>query len=341
MAWTCIALFVLVAQPLPSSAASDALASPLKVSVAVGPVLPLGHAAERWTQLLNESGHARLAAKLHPGGALFERDAARELAALKDGRVDAAVGSTLPWSLSIPALGVFSLPWLAPDARALGALTASAALREMLASRLEAQGVVLVALAPLGHREVATVGRAIRSPGDVQGLRLRASPSPLLHDALSALGALPQAMPFTQAQAALSSGALDGQEGPPSALAAARVAVGGQRHLTLWGAIGEAMLFAVRKSLWEQWSEAERESVRRAAHQAIAETDAPAREDAAVRKLAQNGIAVVRITSAGHDAFRSGVREASARWRNAIGDDVVSLAEETLVQTPRPAAKAP
>ena len=129
--------------------------------------------------------------------------------------------------------------WIARGQRA-------ASQRDRLATR--SQGVVLVALAPLGHREVATTTRAIRGPADVKGLRLRTSPSPMLPDVLLALGAFPQAMPFAEAQAAFAKGALDGQEGSPTALAAARAVASGQRHLTQWGAIGDAMVFAVRKS---------------------------------------------------------------------------------------------
>jgi TRAP-type C4-dicarboxylate transport system substrate-binding protein len=324
----------------PAFAAADA-STPveIKVSVATGPALPLGKAAERWAQFLTETGGVRFAAKLYPGAALAGRDAARELATLKDGKADLAVGSALQWSLQVPALGVFSLPWIAPENRALEALAASEPLRNALASRLESQGVVLVALAPLGHREVATTTRAIRGPADVKGLRLRTSPSPMLPDVLLALGAFPQAMSFVEAQAAFAKGALDGQEGSPTALAAARAVASGQRHLTEWGAIGDAMVFAVRKSLWDGWSEPEREAVRLAASKAIAQTGALAREEAAVRRLAQDGMAVVRITAAGHEAFRAAVKDITMRWREAIGADIVAIAERALAEMPAAPSK--
>lgn len=319
----------------PAFAAADAAQPPeIKVSVAIGPALPLGKAAARWAELLTEAGDARFAAKLYPGASLAGRDAARELATLQEGKADLAVGSALQWSLQVPALGVFSLPWIAPENRALEALAASEPLRDALASRLASQGVVLVALAPLGHRELATTTRGVRGPADLEGLRVRAWPSPMLHDMLLALGALPQAMPFAEAQAAFANGALDGQEGSPTALAAARAFASGQRQLTAWGATGDAMVFAVRTALWDGWSEPEREAVRRAARQAIAETGALAREEAAVRRLAQNGMAVVRITAAGHDAFRAAVKDVVARWREAIGGDVVGLAERALAEMP-------
>ena len=312
-------------------AAGDARpAAILKVSVAAGPTLPIGKAGQRWAALLTETGDERLAANLHPGAALAERDASREFAALKEGRTDLAVGSTLQWSQQVPALGVFSLPWVAPEDWMLETLAADGPLRSALAARLDAQGVVLVAIAPLGYREIAATAGAIRAPADLAGLRIRASPAPLVHEMLLALGALPQAMPFAEAQAAFARGALDGQEGMPSALAAARAIASGQRHLTDWGAIAEAMVFAVRKPVWQAWSDGQREAVRRASHQAIGETGALARERAALLQLAQRGVAVVRITPAGHEAFRAAVNDVSARWREAIGADVVDLAEKAL-----------
>ena len=241
------ALVVAVAADL-ADAADPIAPVELKVSVAVGPALPLGKAAERWAALLTESANQRFAAKLHPGASLADRDPARELAALQSGAADLAVGSALQWSLQVPPLAVFCLPWIAPEHRTLDALAASTALRDALVARLDARGVVLVALAPLGWRELATLSRGIRTPADLKGLRVRAPPSPLVHDLLLALGALPQTMPFTQAQAAFASGMLDGQEGPPSALAAARAAMGGVRHLTHWGAIADVMVFAVSRT---------------------------------------------------------------------------------------------
>ena len=320
--------------------AADAVAPvELKVSVAVGPALPLGRAAEHWAALLAESADKRFTTKLHPGASLAGRDAAREFAALQDGTADLAVGSALQWSMQVPALAIFCLPWIAPDNRALETLAANVPLRDALATRLDARGVVVVAIAPLGYRELATTTRAIRTPADLNGLRLRASPSPLVHDLLLTLGALPQAMSFTQAQAAFASGTLDGQEGPPSALAAARAALGGIRHLTDWGAIADAMVFAVRKAVWTAWSEAERIAALKAAERAIAAAMALSREDAAVRQIGAHGVAVVRITPAGHDAFRAAARNVIARWREAVGGDVVALAESALRAQPLPAGK--
>jgi len=322
---------------VPAGAQPPTQTGELKVSVAAGPAMPLGRAAQRWAEIVSEGPAPVGAAKLYPGATLADRDPRREFVALREGGSDLAVGSALQWSQQVPSLGVFTLPWIAPESAELLALTEDGALFDALEDKLEALGVVLVELAPLGHREIATVERPVRAPADLAGLRLRTLASPLVQELFVALGAKPQSLSFREAQAAFANGTLDGQEGLPTALAAARVAASGQRHLTDWGAIGDAMVFAVRKPVWDAWTQPQREAVRQAALRAIAEADAAGREDQALRELAAAGLAMVRITAAGHAAFRDAVREHHTRWRAAVGSDVVQLAENALQRAPRPA----
>lgn len=302
----------------------------LKVSVAVGHAFPLGKAAERWAERLTEAANGAFVAKLYPGATLAGRDAAGELQALVDGRADIAVGSALQWSTRLPALGVFALPWFAPEHRALVALAADPALAAALAKRLDAAGVALVALAPLGHRAIATTDRPIRAPADLAGLRVRITPSPLVQETFAALGAAPQAMSFARAQAAFAAGTLDGQEGPATSIAAGRASVVGPKHLTDWGAFADVMVFAVRKAVWESWSSEQQRAAIDAAGVAARDADAMGREARAIEDLARKGVAVLRVTPAGHDAFGAAASEVAARWREAIGAEVVELAERAV-----------
>src|SRR4051812_45819410 len=94
----------------------------LKVSVAVGPAYALGQAAEKWAQRIGASSDAGLALKVYPGAVLSSRDPALEFAALRNGAVDMAIGSSLFWSGDVPALRAVGLPWLAPEPAKLDAL---------------------------------------------------------------------------------------------------------------------------------------------------------------------------------------------------------------------------
>jgi TRAP-type transport system periplasmic protein len=312
----------------PDAHGAGTAAVELKLSVATGPALPLGRAALRWAERVNERAPGTLAMRLHPGASLARRDAAREFGALQDGSVDLAVGSALQWSQQVPALAVFALPWIAPAEGDLDRLARSAALREALAQALDRVGVTLVAIAPLGHRDIVTVTSPVRAPGDLRGLAVRTAALPIVQELFVALGALPQSTGLASAQRDFASGSLAGQEGPATSLAAARIYAFGPRHLTEWGAIGDAMVFAVRRPLWASLGDDQRDLLRAAAEGAIADADAVRQEAAARESLAHNGVALVRLTSAGHAAFREAVAAMSARWRSVVGEELAALAVE-------------
>ena len=135
-------------------------------------------------------------------------------------------------------------------------------------------GVVVVAIAPLGDRVLATTRAAIQSPADIAGKRIRVMPYPMVIDTFAALGARGEAMAFAEAQAALAAGTLDGQEALPTTLVATRIGATAQKFVTRWGAFADVMIFAVRRPVWDGWSDAQRSAVRAAADTAAAEAQA-------------------------------------------------------------------
>jgi len=315
-------------------ATGAALAQPaapeLKLSVAVAPAFPLGAAAKAWSEAMATAPDGRIDAKLHPGASLANRDPAREMFALRDGAADLAVGSALAWSAQLPALAVFALPWIAPEPEDLAALVAAPEVSGELMRRAEANGVVLLALAPLGHRALATTSRVVRTPADLAGLRVRATGGSLIVETMGALGARPEAMGFQQAQDALAAGRLDGQEGFATSFVAARAPATGFRQLLRWGAFGDAMLFAVRRPVWNAWSDAQRRTALDTAREAAARAGAAAREEAAERELVAQGMGESKLTRAGHEAFAAAAASVRTLRVPPIGAELVAAAERVV-----------
>ena len=308
----------------------------LKLSTAQGPAFPLGRAGERWAQLLNEAGKGAFEVRPYPGAVLSVRDPQREFGAVRDGPADLAVGSALAWSAQLPAFGAYVLPWLASEASAIETLANSTALRDRVAAQASEAGVVVVGIAPLGERVVATVKGGVRVPADAAGLRLRASANPLVIETLAALGVRGDAMSLSDAQSAFAAGTLDGQEGPPTTLAVTRIAASGQRFVTRWGAFGDVMVFAVRRTVWDGWSIEMRAAARATAIEAAREADALAREDAAFAELTKQGVTLVRLTAAQRAAFRAAVQPVWSKWTATIGPEIVDLAQAAVAGTAKP-----
>jgi len=304
---------------------------PWKVSAAVGPAFALGKAGARWAQLITEKSDGKIPVRFFPGAVLASRDPAREFVALRDGAAELAVGSTLFWSGQVAELGVIGLPWLAPEDRDLAALTGEA-VTARLGAAMERAGVVPLAFAVLGHREVATTGRVLRSPDDVAGMKVRLASTPLVADLFVGLGAEPRAMALADAQAALRAGTLDAQEGTLATIAAARLDTLGVRQVMLWGAVAECAVFAANRAAWNGWTAEQRAVVRDAALEVALALPALARaeNDAAVVELRKRGVTVTRLTGTGRAAFAAAVRGVYDKWAAVAGADLVRAAEAAV-----------
>lgn len=322
--------FVLSAAALAASRVHAQAKPEVRLSTATGPAFALGKAGERWAALQNEQSGGAYEVRQFPGATLAGRDALREFGALRDGAVEMAVGSALVWSSQLPAFGVYGLPWIAPEAREQEALASAPAVRAKLDAAAAAAGVIVIAVVPLGERVVATSRDGITAPADLAGLRIRTVTIPLLTETMATLGARPEWMPLADAQAAFAARALDGQEGPASTLAAARVAASGLRNVTRWGAFADAMVFAVRQPTWAQWSADRQAMARSTAVDAARDAAAIAREEAAFAELGKQGVTVVRPTSAQRAGFRAAVEPVWTKWTTPIGAELVAAAQAAV-----------
>ena len=223
------------------------------------------------------------------------------------------------------------LPWLAPEDKDLAALT-SEAVTERLAAAMERAGVVPLAFAVLGHRELATTGKVPRSPEDMAGMKVRLAATPLLTDLFVGLGAEPRAMTLADAQAALRAGTLDAQEGTLAAIAAARLDTLGVKQVMLWGAVAECAVFAANKAAWNGWTAEQRAIARDAALEAARGLPALARaeNDAALVELRKRGVTVTRLTATGRAAFAAAARGVYDKWAAVAGPDLVRAAEAAV-----------
>ena len=308
----------------------DANAKEWKLSTAVGTAFALGKAGERWAALVTENSGGKLAVVLRPGATLAERDPAREFTALRSGAADLAIGSTLYWSVQVRELGVVGLPWIAPEEKQLDALV-TGVIAEKLAAAVEAGGAMPLAFAPLGHRELAALA-PVRTPDDFAARAVRIASTPYLVDFYAGLAARPKAMSFADARAAFESGELDVQEGAPATFAAARLDAIGIRHVTLWGAVAEAAIFAVNRGVWEGWTDEERAIVRAAAQQAAFELAVLARAEnaEALALLHKRGVSIVRLTPSGQAAFAAAARPVYDKWAAVAGYELVRAAEAAV-----------
>ena len=316
-------------------AAAQNYKSEYRMSLVVGPAFPWGKGGEIWANKVKEKTNGRINIKLYPGVSLIQGDQTREFSALRQGVIDMAVGSTINWSPQVKQLNLFSLPFLMPDYAAADALT-QGDVGKSLFQTLDKAGVVPLAWGENGYREISNSKVAIKSPADLKGLKIRVVGSPLFLDTFTALGANPTQMSWADAQPALASGAVDGQENPMSIFTAAKLHTVGQKHLTMWGYLADPLVFVVNKQVWESWTPADRELVRQAAIEAGQEQIAIARKgliepgQPLLKDIAAMGVQITHLSPAERDAFVKATRPVYDKWKNQIGADLVNQAEKAI-----------
>ncbi|MEP0520150.1 MAG: TRAP transporter substrate-binding protein [Hyphomicrobiales bacterium] len=109
-----------------------------------------------------------------------------------------------------------------------------------------------------------TSKRAIKSPADLNGMKMRVPNVPLFVDVWSALGAAPTPMAFSEVFTSLQNGVIDGQENPLALIRSANFNevqgyVNKTEHVRSW------IYLTIAESTWAKLSDADKAAVEKAA----------------------------------------------------------------------------
>jgi tripartite ATP-independent transporter DctP family solute receptor len=318
-----------------SAAVAADYKSEYKLSTVVGPAFPWGQGGEIWAKLVHERTNGRINIKMYPGVSLVQGDQTREFTAIRQGVIDMAIGSTINWSPQVKQLNLFSLPFLMPDYAAIDALI-HGEVGKTLFNVVEKAGVVPLAWGENGFRQLSNSKHPVKTPDDLKGLKLRVVGSPLFMDTYTALGANPTQMSWADAQPALASGAVDGQENPLSIFAGAKIHTVGQNQLTLWNYVADPLIFVVNKQVWESWTKEDQEIVRQAAIDAGKQEIVIAREGVTpdnpsmIKDIEALGVTVTSLTPEQHEAFAKATQPVFDKWTKTIGPELVAQAQKDI-----------
>jgi len=154
----------------------------------------------------------------------------------------------------------------------------------------------------------------------------------MYQEIMTGMGANPTAMSWADAQPALASGAVDGQENPLEVFLAAKIHTLGQKNVTKWNYSNDILLFAIASPIWQSWTPQDQTIVRECAIDAAKQQtrlvrDMFAKDVDAVRAL---GVDVVVPTPAEMEQWKIACRRPYARWKAQIGAPLVSRIEAVV-----------
>lgn len=156
---------------------------------------------------------------------------------------------------------VFSLPF-AFSSQAVAWRVFDGPFRDIIAdAMLEETNVRLLGFADNGVRHMTNSQRAIVTPADMEGLRIRVQPSQVFVSLIDSLGASATPVPWGELPAALAQGLVDGQENGVTNIIAASLHEN-QSHVSLTGHVFSLHAYLFSDIVWQQLTEEEQQIIR-------------------------------------------------------------------------------
>ena len=306
-----------------------------KMSTVVPPAFAWGKGGEIFGNLVRERTSGRINIKQYPGASLVQGQQDRELAAMRQGIIDVLCGAPINWSGTARDLGVFTLPFLFPDHKAWDAVTGNTAFMDEYFDLVRKAGAEPLAVGETGYRQISNSKRPVIKPEDMKGIKVRVVGSPMYGEIMGSMGANPTFMSWADAQPALASGAVDGQENPLEVFLAAKIHTLGQKYVTKWNYSNDILLFAIATPIWQSWSPADQKIVRESAVDAAKQQVALVRKlfDEDVQRVGALGVQVHVPTPAEIGAWQIATRRTYAAWKAQIHPGLVGKAEEIVAKT--------
>ena len=187
----------------------------IKFSHVVAENTPKGKGALKFKELAESRSKGRVKVEVYPNSQLFKDG--EEMQMLQLGNVQMLAPSVSKFGpLGVREFEIFDLPYIFDNYDELHTVTGGP-IGQSLFKKLESKGIVGLAYWDNGFK-VMSANKALRTPADFRGLKMRIQSSKVLDGQMRALGATPQVMAFSEVYQALQTGVVDGTENPPSNL---------------------------------------------------------------------------------------------------------------------------
>jgi TRAP-type transport system periplasmic protein len=151
---------------------------------------------------------------------------------LKLGTLDFAIPSTV-MSSEVDLFGLFELPYMVKDRKHMGRIEKDV-FWPSLAPAAEKKGLKILAVWENGYRHITNNKRPIKTPADLQGIKLRVPEGKWRVKMFQEYGANPSPMKFSELFTALQTGVMDGEENPLTQIYSAKLQEV-QKYLSLSG----------------------------------------------------------------------------------------------------------
>lgn len=205
--------------------------------------------ALKFAELVSEASNGNVVIDVFPNDQLAGGNATKGIEMIADGAVDLAAYASCTMSVLDEHLLVGTIPWVFDNYQQARQVLDSTG-GQYYAKILKPQGITYLASAHNGFRQITNSKRAVKSPADVEGLKIRIPAGEVYINFFKSFGADPVAMSWSEAFTAIQQGTIDGQENGFSVTNSAKVDEI-QKYMTVWNYTYENYMFVANTEVFE------------------------------------------------------------------------------------------
>ncbi|MCF0253259.1 MAG: DctP family TRAP transporter solute-binding subunit [Duodenibacillus sp.] len=309
--------------------ASAASAADATVTYRMAYHLPTKHAlsiaAEKFAKVVGERTNGSVKIITYPAGQLYTDKTMND--AIMTGGVDMGLNTVGRWATIIPAMEVFDVPFLFPSYKKVDAAI-DGPVGQKLTAELLKKGVRPVYWADYGFVQFGNNKKAIKTPADFKGLKLRGY-GEMPSQTIKALGASPVTMGAAEVYMAIQRGVIDGQTSGQTAMLQRKM-YEVHKYLTVTNHAFPEFILAMNERSYKKMSEEQRKVFDAAAAEIRDEmrSNAQAEDARCIEELKKKGMDVYVVPEADLKQWQDATKvcyEIFAKRAGKLGQELVDI----------------
>lgn len=278
---------------------------------------------EDFAKKVTEKSDGKVNVQVYPAGQLLSDKDMNQ--SILSGGVEMGVNSSTLWASTVPAMGIFDVPYVFNDYSAVGEAV-NGEFGDKLSGAMEEKGAKVLMFADYGYVQFANNKRPLKSPEDFKGLKIR-SIGDLPSELIQAYGASPVFMGGGEVYMALQRDTVDGATSGTTAMLQRKYDEV-TKYLTINNYAYLEFLLAVNKDYWDGLPEKTQDLLTEVA----AETETWIREQAekedneSAKALEEKGMDVYVVPEDELDVWK----DAAAPVRDVFVKNAGDLGQELL-----------
>jgi tripartite ATP-independent transporter DctP family solute receptor len=229
------------------------------------------------------------------------------------GAIDMVRANAAAFNDIVPESMIPSLPFLFRDIDHFRKAMYGPAGQKIL-DAFAAKGMIALTFYESGARSIYSK-KAIHSPADMKGLKVRVQPSDLMVDEIKAMGGTPTPMPFSEVYTGLKTGLVDAAENNiPSYVETKHYEVANVYSETQHSMTPEVVVFS--KKIWDTLTPQEQQAIRKAAADSVPYYEKlwEAKESDGVQTVKKAGVTIVPAAQIDRAAFVKAMQPVWAKY---------------------------